>query len=345
MATWQARAGRSAAVLLVIAAAAMGPALPAQAAADVHVSPPLLQSNWYWHKLVAAAPVVVADPGEPSLVPDGDLPVASQDTGTPAKTSLVAFNLLGAGEGSTIDKFSVTLTVDSNATNLMLEAPQLDAGIAQRNWFNGPGGEADTYNAPPVESNQLVPGVWDSAGTAVTFTVNGLAQSWIDDANFGLEVLPHAGYTTPFQVSFLGGTAVKATMVYTPGTAEEPVVDLPGVTLPDAGGTAVPPVVSGPVTQPGIVGPIVPGGSSVPPPVVDQPAPTTVVPAAQALPEVSTRPSAGLFWSGVGLLALLVIMSLILGGEPRSASAVRVSRLSTVLRSRSAALHARSAPA
>ena len=349
MTTWQARAGRSAAVLFVLAAAALAPARPAQAAADVHVSPPLLQSNWYWHKLVAAAPVVVADPGEPSLVPDGDLPVASQDTSTPAKVSIVAFNLLGASEGSTIDKFSVTLTVDSGATNLMLEAPQIDAGIAQRNWFNGPGGEADTTNAPPVESSQLVPGVWNSAGTAVTFTVNGLAQSWIDDANFGLEVLPRAGYTRPFQVSFKGGPAVKATMVYTPGTPETPAD--PGVNLPD-GSTSVPPVVappvSGPAPAPVLGGPIVTGPSSVPPPSVPAPTtttPTTVVPAAQALPEVSTRPSAGLFWSGMGLLALLVVMSLILGGEPRAASAARASRLTTELRTRSAVLHARSATA
>ncbi|MCU1588633.1 MAG: hypothetical protein JWN31_2126 [Frankiales bacterium] len=348
MATKGTRFTRVAAAVVVAAAAATGPMpQPAQAAADQHVSPPLLQSNWYWHKLVASAPVVVADPGEPSLVPAGDLPVSSQDTGTPAKCSIVAFNLLGAREGSTIDKFSVTLTLDSSAVNLMLEAPQIDAGIAQRNWFNGPGGEADTTNAPPIESTQLVPGVWNAAGTAVTFTVNGLAQSWIDDANYGLEVVPHPGYTTPFQVSFLGGTNVKATMTYTPGSpVEDPVVDQP-VDSPPAPVAEVPapPAVTGPLA--GVSGtPAVPEVPSTGvPPSVSNPAPSTVTPAAQALPEVSSRPSAALVWSGAALLALLVVMSLILGGEPQSASSARASRLTAVLRSRSRALHARAATA
>lgn len=351
MATRGRRATQLAAALAVAAAAAAGPAAsPAQAAAEQHVSPTLLQSNWYWHKLVNELPLAVADPGEPSLVPDGDLPVASHDgMGTPAKDLIVAFNLGGAGEGSTIDKFSVTLTVDGTATNVMLEAPQLVAGVGQRNWFNGPGGEADTVNAPPVDSTRLVPGVWASDGKSVTFVVNGLAQSWIDDANFGLEVLPQANYATPFQVSFLGGSAVKATMTYTPGSpVAEPVVNEPPVTAPENSGTSTAPEIpAGPVDGgSGLSGtPPETGSPTVPPPAVDQPAPTTVVPAAQALPEVSSRPSTALFWSAGALLLLLVVMSLILGGEPQAASAARASRLTTVLRARSRSSYTRSVPA
>lgn len=348
-------AGRLLAVLGVVAATLGAPAPTAEATSDVQANPTLLQSNWYWHHLIADAPVVppVAVPNEPSNVPDGDLPVASLDgKGERSKVFVVAFDLAGAGPGSSISAFTVTLTVDPNAHNITTENPKLAAGLALRNWANGTTGDSDTVNAPPVEG--LVDGVWSADGKTISFAVPQVAQAWVDDTNFGLEVVPAVGYTTPFQVSFSGGDKVKAAMTYTPAVVEPPTTpdtsgSNPGTGL--VGGSAPPPVSSGPIGtgSTGLSGPPSVGGSSVPPPAIDtnqgQPTPTTVVPAAQALPSLSDRPTNLLFWSGVGFAALLVLLSLILGGEPQSAAATRSSRLTTVLRTRGPAATRYSAPA
>lgn len=342
MASKAAMAGRLLAALGVVAATVSAPVAPAQAAGDLQANPALLQSNWYWHHAIADAPVVppVAVPNEPSNVPDGDLPVASLDgQGAHSKVSLVAFDLAGAGPGSLVSAFTVTLTLDSGATNIKTENPKLAAGLALRNWAPG-AGEADTVNAPPVEG--LVPGVWSADGTTVSFAVPQIAQAWVDDSNFGLEVIPAKDYTTPFQVSFLGGDKVKAAMTYTPAAAETPELPDGTVGSPSTG------VVGGdPAPPPPIAGGPIDSGSGIPalgggpvPPSVDPgqvvtPPSTSIVPAARALPEVSNRPSAGLFWSGVGIAVLLVVVSLILGGRPESAARARTSRLSTVLRAHS----------
>jgi hypothetical protein len=332
-------AGRLMAALGVVAATVSAPASSVHAATDLTTSPTLLQSNWYWHHVDKDAPVVppVELPTEPSNVPDGDLPVASLDgKGSYSKVSTLAFDISAASPGSLVSAFNVTLTVDTGATNLKSENPKISAGLALRNWANG-AGESDTVNAPPVEG--LVDGVWAADGMTVSFAVPQAAQAWVDDSNFGLEVVPAKDYTTPFQVSFLGGSKVKATMTYSPPPPEVQQPD--GSTgAVDAGhglvgGSPAPPVVSGP-TEPGFTGN--PSVSSGPPPAVDPgqvgTPPTTVVPAAQSLPDVSSRPSAGLFWAGVGVVALLVVLSLVLGGQPQSGASARASRLTTVLRER-----------
>lgn len=348
MATWQARAGRAGACLLVLGATVAGPTLPARAADAVKVTPTLLQSNWYWHHATTDAPVVVPGevPSEPSNVPDGDLPVASLNgQGARSKVSVLAFGLPDAGAGTSVSDFSVTLKVDASATNIQLEPPKLVAGLCLRDWMNGKGGDQDTVNAPPVDETGLVPGTWSADGTSITFKAPAIAQSWFDDQNFGLELLPAPDYTTPFQVSF-SGKDVTSALTYTPPLSlpEGPLVTEPGTGGTGGTGTAGPPVASGGFPS-GVGGPIVPG----PPPSVDQgpvtPAPTTVLPAAQALPEVSSRPSAGLFWGALGILALLVLLSLVLGGRPETSAGNRASRLTTVLQSRRTLTSSYSVPA
>jgi hypothetical protein len=338
------------AALGVVAATVSAPVAPALAAGDVQVNPGVLQTTWYWHHVISDAPVVppVAVPNEPSNVPDGDLPVASLDgQGARSKVSLVAFDISAAAPGSLVSAFTVTLTLDSAAQNVKTENPKLAAGLALRNWANG-AGEADPVNAPPVEA--LVEGVWSADGTTISFAVPQVAQAWVDDTNFGLELVPAPAYTTPFQVSFLGGDKVKAAMTFSPAVPETP-----DTTVPDpgtgvvGGGTVPPPPVGGPVDTGSLGSPGLPGVSSGPPPAVDtgqgSTPPTTFVPAATALPEVSNRPSGGLFWAGVGLVALLVLMSLVLGGQPQSAASARASRLTTVLRQRRSTATSYSVPA
>lgn len=349
MASKAAVTARLVAVLGVLAATVSAPVQVVEAATDLQTNPTLLQSTWYWHHVIADAPVVppVAVPNEPSNVPDGDLPVASLDgKGAHSKVSLVAFDLSAAGPGSLVSAFTVTFTVDSAAHNVKSENPKLAAGLALRNWAPG-NGEADPVNAPPVEG--LIAGVWSADGTSVSFAVPQVAQAWVDDSNFGLEVVPAEGYTTPFQVSFLGGAKVKAAMTYTPATEPidttgEPVTD-PGTGIV-GGAPAPPPVASTPIGSGFVGGPPV---APAPQPAVDTgqttPPTTTFVPAAKSLAPLSSRPSGELFWAGVGLLALLVLLSMVLGGQPQSTATARASRLTTVLRGRRSGSASYSVPA
>ena len=348
-----ARACRVSASLLVLAATVFGPTTAAYASGDQTASPALLQSNWYWHRVVADAPLAgVPDPGEPSNVPAGDLPVASRDgKGTPSKIPLIAFDLPALSPGSTVSGFTVTLTMDPNAQNLVPGTPFLVAALALRNWPNDVGGKQDTVNAPPVESTGLIAGKLSADGKSITFAIPAFAQSWVDDANFGLEVLPAKGYNDPFQISFLGGKDVKAAMTYSEGLAQ-PTAPLTGSTgtTPSGGNSGTAPLSTG--TQPFSGGSVDSGTGFAPAPNVavgtapasapglapqaaapQTPAATSV----RALREVSSRPAAGLIWTGAVLLGMLVLFSVILGGEPQAAAAAQRSRLSNVLRSRAAA--------
>lgn len=347
-ANWPRRSLASAGVGLVASTAVLTCAAPALADTALTASPSVLQSNWYWHKLNADAPAAgVPDPGEPSNVPTGDLPIATRDNaGTPSKIPLIAFDLPTDAVGGTVSAFTVTLTIDPNATNVMPDTPKLVAALALRNWANGTGGTQDTVNAPPADRSSSVPGVISTDGKSVSFAIPALAQSWADDSNFGLEVLPAKGYTTPFQVSFLGGKDVKAAMAYTPAAPTLPVSQpaqaapppaagssgtAPLTLSPDLGtglssGTA--PLSSGtvPASGPQVAPQVQPGTPAV--------APASVVQTAPSLQPVSSRPSAGLFWVAAAMAALLALVSLVLGGEPSAGQATSRSRLSAVLRQR-----------
>ncbi|MFN2537840.1 MAG: hypothetical protein ABR549_06760 [Mycobacteriales bacterium] len=311
--------------------AAVGVAAPAQAAAGVPA--PLLQSNWYWHHLQADAPVAgLPELPEPSNVPAGDLPVASTDgKGTPSKLSFVAFSL-PAGP-VTVDDFTLKLTVDPAATNVTTDTPKIAVALPTRTWLNGPGGEQDTSSAPSLHETTAVVGTPSADGKTFSFALPALAQEWLDDTNVGLAIVPAPGYTTPFQLSFLGGAKVAATIAVTPQTVIEPPSTAP---VPEA---APPPSLGG--SPGGAVSPPVGNGS---PPLVagaqPQPAPqlgpVAPVTSQRALPEVSSRPTAALAWTGVLLAALLLLISVVLGGEPVAAAQSR-SRLQRVLRARSAA--------
>lgn len=341
------RAARALCALGTCAWMALAPATVAAAATGVPLSPQLLQSNWYYHRLVSDAPAAGLPDAEPSNVPDGDLPVASRDgNGTASKLTALAFDLPKDATGGSFSAFDVTMTIDPNAANVIPSDLKLEAAVALRNWPNSKGGTQDTVNAPPVDADTAVPAKVSSDGKTFVFHVATLAQQWVDDVNFGLELLPAKGYTTPFQVSFLGGKNVKATGSYTPATAGSS--SIPTTTAPAAGTGATtgsaPTSVSGPPSlgvapptadltgAPAASAPVVAGNPSATAPQVAAPAAPAA--AVRALKPISSRPSTGLVVVGVAALALLVLLSIILGGEPEGVAVRRPSRLTAVLQDR-----------
>lgn len=351
-------ARRSALALFVLGATCLLPATAAVAGSDVSAAPPVLQSNWYWHQVNGDAPVggLPAAP-EPSGVPVGDLPVASRDgAGTSSKLPLIAFSLPKVPVGSSVTAFDVTLKVDANAQNVMSEVPKLVAEPALRNWPNGKGGEQDVPNAPPLESTLAVPGTASPDSTTWVFHLSGLAQGWLDDANFGFGIVPMKGYTTPFQVSFLGGKDVKATLTYAAATDVPPASGstgtgaAPGAATAGGGGSgSTPPLSLGGSTgvggltgssgtstavPPALAGPSLAGPSAAQPQVAGPQVAAVPAAAAAAFAPVSSLPGVGLLVLGVGVLALLVLLSLTLGGQPGAVAVRRTSRLSSVLTDR-----------
>lgn len=342
--------------VLVVAVTALGPGGVAHAEGSVSASSALLQSNWYWHKAAADAPVAgLPDSPEPSGVPAGDLPVASTDgKGTPSKLSLLAMSLPTVPAGSTVSAFTLTLTIDSAADNVTTETPKLVAELALRGWANGPGGDTDVVNAPPLQAASAVAGKPSADGKSISFAIPAIAQSWVDDINVGLGIVPAKDYTTPFQISFLGGKDVHATMDYTPAAPVPPAAGGTGATtsLPTSAGSAEGSVSTAPLSGAPSLGQLGSGPTGttgaapvVVPPITSGPAgaqPTAPVATAfHPLAAVSGRPSSALLWAGAAVAALLVLLSLTLGGEPEAVAHRRTSRLDAELRTRTGRLGAR----
>jgi hypothetical protein len=328
---------------------ALAPATSAGAATGTSITPALLQSNWYYHRLVSDAPVAGAPDVEPSNVPDGDLPVASRDgNGTASKLTTLAFDLPKDAAGGSFSAFDVTMTIDPAATNVVPSDLKLQAAFALRNWPNGKGGDQDTLNAPPFDDKSVATATVNSAGTAFVFHVAPIAQQWADDVNYGLELLPAKGYTTPFQVSFLGGKNVKATATYTAGAPVTTTVPTTPTQATTGGGTSLtttpttslagaPSLGLAPDTT-AVAPALAPPVTAAPPATAPQlaaPAPASA-PAAASRPlrHISKLPGTGMVLVGVAVLALLALLSIILGGEPVGVVVRRPSRLSAVLQGR-----------
>lgn len=323
--------------LLVFLGVAAATPLPASAADTV----PLVQSNWFWHHAESDAPVagLPAAP-EPSNVPAGDLPVASTDgKGTPSKLSLLAFSL--PTPPYTVSAFTLTLSLDPAATKLAAEAPRLAVELPSRTWLNGPGGEQDTSSAPSLDPATAVLGKPSADGSSYTFAVPGFAQQWLEDTNVGLAIVPAPGYTTPFQVSFLGGPKVAAALTGSAAPVTT-VTDAPAEAAPAPAPAVAPAPALGSTGVVAALPPANPGAAPAPPLVAGaqpQPRPQVVaVPPVQTrvLPDVSARPTPALLWTGLAVLALLAGCSLVLGGEP-VAVARSGSRLQQVLSARASA--------
>jgi uncharacterized membrane protein YgcG len=338
----------------------LGPATAAQAAparaASKAVKPGVLQAAWFWQTVAEQnpPPVAVGPPPatEPSGVPAHDLAVAhTSNDATSSKMTVLAFKLGVLKPGTTIDNFTVSVTLDksSSAANVNSAAAPIVACLPTRLWAAADGG--DYSDEPPVDcSSKVAPSV---KGDTYSFTISSIAQAWIDDQNVGVALVNDPDNTqTPFQAVFSGAKTVKATMNYTPPAPTTPTGSGTGSTGSTGSGTgstgstggtgstgstgssSVPPP-SGPVSLPP-TGPTTgtAGGSAQPPVVAGSGStPTTSTTVALRKPAPSSPNTA--FWIGAVAIALLVVAAgAVLADSTVPVPNATTSRLGRVLRER-----------
>jgi hypothetical protein len=341
-----------------VAAAAPGLAVTKSAKPDV------LQAAWYWETALQQAEPPV-DPNEvpatePSGVPDGDLAVANTDSdGSSSKLTVLAFDIGAMKAGTTVDDFTVTLTLDGSpeAGSLNTAAATPVACLPTRSWPVGsPGPMAD---APAVDCSAKVAPQVD--GSSYTFRIGAIAQTWVDDQNLGVAFVNDPANTTkPFQLVFSGAKTVKATARFTPPLSTGGSDSGHGTSTGSAGGSAgaggasgagttgggapvvVPPApVDVPLPEPttGTVDP----GPAPPPQVAGDAAGAPLVPVAKAAGAPSS-PNTGFWIAGVALALLLVSAAVVLADPTVPVPAAAQTRLSRVLRERERGLDHHTVP-
>jgi hypothetical protein len=318
--------------------------LPASHAAAASSTPSVLQASWFWQNAYEQANPPVAPPAvppsEPSGVPSGDLAVAytgAQDSAgnkTPAKMTALAFDITGLTPGASVANFTFSLTLDTQATatNFAQQDAMIVACLPTRGWpATAPAG-GDYTDEPTFDCATAVkPSV---KGNVYTFAIPSIAQTWVDDQNLGVVVVPDPKNTAaPFQLVFTGPKTVKTSMAYSPATPFPSEPPPP----PAGGGTNPQPAPGGNVTNPN-PGPISVGGVTAPAPVPGEGG-VAVNPATPTNPSASVRPassapSAG-FWIAAAVLGgFMLIVSLVLGDPNPPVTTGGRSKLDQVLRDR-----------
>lgn len=321
--------------------------LPASHAAAASLTPPVLQASWFWQTAYEQANPPVAPPAvppsEPSGVPDGDLAVAytgAQDSAgnkTPAKMTAVAFDTTGLAVGTSVQSFTFSLTLDTQptATTFAQQDATIVACLPTRGWPATPPAGGDYTDEPTFDcATGIKPEV---NGNVYTFKIPSIAQTWVDDQNLGVVVVPDPKNTTaPFQLVFTGPKTIKASMAYTPATPLPSEPPAPTPTTGTGGGVVnnPPPATDG-GSVPGYSGGVVSGPAPASTPVV-APSPTplgSTTPVAAVAP-ASSLPSAG-FWIAAAILGVfMLIVSLVLGDPSPPVTAGGRSKLDQVLRDR-----------
>ena len=311
--------------------------LPGGTAAAATAKVGVLQQAWFWQNAWEQAnpPVAQSLPAtEPSGVPDGDLAVAyaGNTNKSSSKMTALSFDVSGVPAGASITGFTFSLTLDSapTATTFDASGAAVVACLPTRSWPAQLGG--DYTNQPTVDCSKKVKP--DVNGSAYTFKIPAIAQTWIDDQNLGVAIMvdPDAA-AAPYQLVFAGAKDVKADLAYSPATtgsasaASSPVAPPAPAAGPAAPAPApMPPAGSGTTAvAPAAAAPIVAGSTAAAPNI----RPVAAAKTAPALPTKS-------FWAALLLLAaILLVASLVLGDpQPVPASATTTSRLDRVLRAR-----------
>jgi len=318
--------------------------LPASHAAAASGTPAVIQASWFWQTAYEQANPPVAPPTtpptEPSGVPDGDLAVAytgAQDSAgnkTPAKMAALAFDTTGLTPGTQVSNFTFSLTLDTQptATNFAQQDATILACLPTRGWPATPPQGGDFNDEPTFD---CAGGVKPSInGNVYTFAIPTIAQTWVDDQNLGVAIVPDPKNTTaPFQVVFTGAKTVKASISYTPATPLPSQPPPPSTTDTGGGVTNPQPVTGGGISNPGPISGGVTSPAPVSPPVV-APSPQPSTSPVAAVRAASAAPSAG-FWVAAALLgALMLIVSLVLGDPSPAVTAGGRSKLDQVLRDR-----------
>jgi hypothetical protein len=342
------------AMLLVFAAPGvllLGPLTAAEASTTKAAKPGVLQSAWFWQTAYEQSnPPVAVGPlpaTEPSGVPKHDLAVATtSNDGSSSKMTVLAFGVRALKPGTTIDDFTVSLTVDnsSGAANVGTGAAPVVACLPTRLWSAAAGG--DYTDEPPVDCTSKVAA--RVKGNTYSFSIPVIAQDWVDDQNVGVAFVNDPANTTPFQTVF-SGKSVKATMRYTPpaiatkGTGTGKTGGLP--TTGNTGGST-----TGTTGSTGSVGSPPSGPISLPP---SGPTTTTTGSGTGQAPQVAadtgspaasaaairahvapSSPNAA-FWIGAVALALLIVTAgVVLADSAVPVPTATTSRLGRVLRER-----------
>jgi hypothetical protein len=276
-------------------------------------------------------------------VAKGNLAVAAEG-GQEEKVSFLLFDLLDVVPGSVVSKATLTLPLVDNAppenVSYGQDAAKVRACASGDEGFNGddgvsmqdaPSRKCDVFSAPAKAS---------ADGKSYVIDITKLAQTWVDTVNDGVALTAAEGAaTTPFQVVFGPADKVKLAVTYTAGSETLLPPAAPPVT-PDLGsvGGAVapaPPMDSG---LGSVSSPVVPVAPAPAPAPGVAPAPVTA-PAAQA-PAVpmalstSTRPTNTFWLGGLLLVAVLVLLSLIMGDTTVAQANAKPTRLARALSAR-----------
>ncbi|MGB8650159.1 MAG: hypothetical protein WCD35_05805, partial [Mycobacteriales bacterium] len=211
-------------------------------------TPPAVTTNWYWAETtpnVQGNTLPAGAPAQASGVPDGDLGVGY--TTDVDKVAAVAFDLGSVPLGSTFSRFTVTVPLDSAATQVANGNPDLSACEAIDS-FTGAAGPTDYAQAPPISTPSCVKGTFKaSVGKAggYVFELAAVANDWSGGAPAnGIVLRPTTDGATapqPFSLSLLGKNDISTDAAYT--TPETPVVAPPAAAQPPA--AAPPPVLPG----------------------------------------------------------------------------------------------------
>jgi hypothetical protein len=325
--------------------------LPASAASAAAAAPPVIQASWFWQTAYEQANPPVAPPAvppsEPSGVPDGDLAVSytgatdADGNKTPSKLTALAFDTSALTPGTLVQDFtfSVTLDTSTSATSFDQQGATIVACQPTRLWPATPPKGGDYTDQPSYDCGLKVkPQI---AGNVYTFKIPLIAQSWVDDQNLGVVIVPDPKDTSaPFQLVFQGSKTVKASMSFTPGTPISTPTGTSGggtvVGVPtDTGtgtGTGNPTGAGGEVPLPPTTTDTTGTGSV---PVVASPTPTIAASPVAAVRPASSTPTAGFWIAGAVLALLMLLVSLVLGDpSPPVTSGSSRSRLDRVLRDR-----------
>lgn len=274
----------------------------------------------------------------------GNLAVAATG-GQEDKVSFLYFDLFTLPVDATVTSAVVTMTtVPNSPTDVSFNATPASvvACAAGTQGFKEDDG-AGLANAPDRLCTAFK--AVGKAGTAGAYQwdVTGLAQQWMTGANDGVAFTrADESPGSNFQVVFGKATTAKLAVTYS-----LPVVETPPVAPPVTPPVAAPPVAGGFVPQPtdgfaplpDVVAPV-PQANPVPSPVTSGNVPQT----RNVALSTSMRPSNQFWLAGLGLGALLVLVSLVMGDPTVPAASRSRSRLTLALEGRQATPTLRARP-
>lgn len=284
--------GRGAVALALALAPVVGVASPAAAQTS---SPPVVKTAWYWAEKtpvtpVAALPTLPDQADAAANVPDGDLGVGflSDQLASRDKLAALDFDLTTIPSGSLFSRFTLTLPLDTAATNAQGTPADISA-CENIDVFTASAGPQSLDKAPPFAAPTCVKGVLDSAQRYV-FDLTAMANEWSQGTPAdGIAIVPTLLAATdmrPFSIALKGENAITTSAAWTP-PASSPPVAAPPPAAPAAPSVALPPVLPGAV-QPAVPPVAVPEVGVLPAVPAPQPQPQAAPPAAA----VALRPAA-----------------------------------------------------